>query len=56
MCRSLEAPSATVSMPRAGGDTCPEAGCSSGLGVAELGTEDCVFILLHGNAKVNCQT
>ena len=55
MCRSLEAPSATVSVPLAGGDTCPEAGCSSGLGVAELGAGDCVFILLHGNAKVNCQ-
>ena len=52
ICRSLEAPSSTVSVPRAEGDTCPQAGCSSVLGVAELGEEDCVFILLHGNAKV----
>ena len=41
-----------MSVPRAEGDTCPQAGCSSVLGVAELGAEDCVFILLHGNAKV----
>ena len=52
ICRSLEAPSSTVSVPRSEGDTCPQAGCSSVLGVAELGEEDCVFILLHGNAKV----
>ena len=41
-----------MSVARAEGDTCPQAGCSSVLGVAELGEEDCVFILLHGNAKV----
>ena len=41
-----------MSVPRSEVDTCPQAGCSSVLGVAELGEEDCVFILLHGNAKV----